>query len=205
MSFLQHIFSVALAMCLFEQADVSVQVRRVEPPAHPVNIVATGLVVVEVDIDGITGKMQTQTLYGEPPFLANALEALDQWQFVIPPEIDIGTTSVTFLFRSPAINSVKVGAAAIRPWNFEEDFPALPQEVIDPGYPPTSVATGAAILEVRVNASGVVTSTRSVQGVEPLIDQAQKAVKNWRFSPARISGMAVPSTAFVVISFVLPT
>jgi Gram-negative bacterial TonB protein C-terminal len=205
MSFLQHMYSAALALCLLEQADVSVQVRRVEPPAHPVNTLATGLVVVEVDIERITGKIQTQTLYGEPPFLASALEALEQWRFVIPPKTDIGTTSVTFLFRSPAIYSVKIGTAAVRPWNFEEDFPALPQEIIDPGYPPTSVATGAAILEVRVSASGFVTSTRPVEGVAPLIDQAQKAVKNWRFSPARNLDKAVASTVFVVISFVLPT
>jgi hypothetical protein len=205
MSFLPHVFWVALALCLLEQGDVPVQVDRVEPPSHPVNTLATGVVVVEVDIEPITGKIQTQTLYREPPFLASALEALERWRFAIPPGTDTGTTSVTFLFRSRFIYSVKIGAPAIGPWDFEKDFPALPQEIIDPGYPPTTVATGAAILEVRVDASGVVSSTRPVAGVAPLTDQAQKAVKTWRFSPARISGKFVPSTVFVVISFVLPT
>jgi hypothetical protein len=36
-----------------------------------------------------------------------------------------------------------------------------------------------------------------------LLESAQ-VVKQWRFSPARISGKAAPRTAFVVISFVLP-
>jgi hypothetical protein len=111
---------------------------------------------------------------------------------------------------------VKIGATAVCPWNLDEDFPALPQQVVDPGYPPTSLeaarcracasplATGVAILEVQVNASGVVTSTRDIAGVKPLTDKAQEAVKQWRFSPARISGKAAPSAAFVVISFVLP-
>jgi protein TonB len=124
---------------------------------------------------------------------------------VAPPPPDIGRTSVTFLFRPPAIYSAKIGATAIRPWDLDEGFPALPQDIIDPGYPPTSLATGAAILEVRVNASGAVTGIRPVGGITPLTDQAQEAVKNWRFSPAKISGKAAPSTVFVVVSFVLPT
>ena len=203
--FLQHILVVLIALSLLEEQDISMRVQRVEPPAHPVNTPATGLVVVEIEIERTTIKMQTRVLCGESPFVPSALEALERWRFVAPPEAEIGRTSVTFLFQSPAIYSVKIGATAIRPWNLDKDFPALPQEIIDPGYPPTSLATGAVILEVRVNASGIVTGARPVSGIEPLTDQAQEAVKQWRFSPARISGKAAPSTVFVVISFVLPT
>ena len=203
--FLQHIFLALVALSLLEQGDISLRVQRVEPPAHPVNTLATGLVVVEIDIERTTSKMQTRVLSGESPFVHSALEALERWRFAAPPEADIGRTSVTFLFRPPAIYSVKIGAMALRPWNLDQDFAALPQEIIDPGYPPTSLATGAAILEVRVNASGIVTGTRPLDGITPLTDRAQETVKNWRFSPARISGKTAPSTVFVVVSFVLPT
>ena len=205
MAFLRYIFLVAVALLLLDQQDVQLRVQRVEPPAHPVKTLATGLVVVEIDIERITGKVQTRVLSGESPFVPSPLEALRQWRFVVPPDTDIGRTSVTFLFRPPAIYSVKVGATAIRPWDPNEDFPPLPQEVIDPGYPPSSLATGAAILEARVNASGVVTGTKPLEGVTALTDQAREGVKYWKFSPAKMSGKAVPSTVFVVISFVLPT
>ena len=203
--FRQNILMVLIALSLLEEQDISMRAQRVEPPAHPVNTLATGLVVVEIEIERTTGKMQTRVLCGESLFVPSALEALERWRFVTPPEPHIGRTSVTFFFRPPSIYSVKIGAMTIRPWDLDGDFPALPQEIIDPGYPPTSLATGAVILEVRVNASGIVTGAGPVSGIEPMTDQAQEAVKQWRFSPARISGKAVPSTVFVVISFVLPT
>jgi TonB family protein len=205
MAFLQNKLLVVVALLSLAGQEGSMRVQRVEPPAHPVNTVATGLVVVEIYIERTTGEIQTRMLHGESPFALSALEALKQWRFVAPPEPDIGRTSVTFLFRPPSIYSVKIGATAIWPWDPSLDFPALPQEIIDPGYPPTSLSTGAAILEVRVNASGAVISISPVGGITPLTDQAQEAVKNWKFSPAKISGKAAPSTVFVVISFVLPT
>jgi TonB family protein len=168
-------------------------------------MLAAGLVVAEVEIEPISGKMQTRVLCGEPPFVASAEEALKQWRFILAPETDIGRTSVTFLFRPPAMYSVKIGTTATWPWDLDGDFPALPQQVIDPGYPPSSLATGAAIFEVQVSASGMVTSIKTIGGVQPLTNKAQEAVRKWRFSPARVSGKAAPSTVFVVISFVLPT
>jgi TonB family protein len=186
------------------QRDISVRVERVESPAHPVNTLAAGLVVTEIEIERISGKIQTRVLCGEPLFVASALEALKEWRFIVPSEADIGRTSVTFLFRPPGMYPVKIGATAVCPWNLDADFPALPQHVIDPGYPPASLATGAAILEVQVNTSGIVTGTRTIAGVRPLTDKAQEAIKKWKFSPARISGQRASSTVFVVVSFVLP-
>jgi TonB family protein len=194
---------LAIALSLPTQRGISVRVEHAEAPAHPVNTVAAGLVVVEVDVER-TSETQTRVLCGEPPFVASAVEALKQWRFIASEDAGIVHTSVTFLFRPRAMYPVKIGATAVCPWNLEGDFPALAQQVIDPGYPPTSLATGAVILEVQVNASGMVTSTRIIDGLKPLTEKAQEAVKKWRFSPARISGKAAPSNAFVVISFVLP-
>jgi TonB family protein len=204
--FLRHISTglCAVAVSLLAQRDIPMRVEHVEGPAHPVNTLAAGVVVAEIEIERISGKMQTRVLCGEPPFVASALEALKQWRFALSAEADIARTSVTFLFRPPAMYAVKVAATAICPWSLDEDFPPLPQQVIDPGYPPTSLATGAAILEVQVNASGIVTSTKTIEGASALTDRAHDAVKKWTFSPARTSGKASPGTVFVVISFVLP-
>jgi TonB family protein len=161
--------------------------------------------VTEIEIERISGNIQTRVLCGEPPFVTSALEALKVWRFIVSSEGGVGRTSVTFLFRPPAMYPDKIGATAVYPWNLDEDFPALPQQVIDPGYPPASLATGAVILQVQVNPSGTVISTRTIAGVRPLTDKAQEAIKNWKFSPARISGKRASSTVFVVVSFVLPT
>ena len=196
---------LAVAMSLPSQRDIPLQVEHVEPPAHPVNTIAPGLVVIEVEIERISGKIQTRVLCGEPPFAASALEALMRWRFSVPRDTDISRTSVSFFFRPPAMYPVKSGAPAVCPWNLDHDFPALPQQVVDPGYPPTSLATDAAILEVEVSEAGVVTRTKTIAGVRPLTDMAEEAVKRWRFSPARVAGKRAPGTAFVVISFVRPT
>lgn len=179
------------------------RVEHARPPVHPVNTLATGLVVVDVEIQQ-TGKIQTRVLRGEPPFVASALKALQGWQFVPAPLGAVKRTSVTFLFRAPFIYGAKVDSGFARPPDLVEEAPALPQQVIDPGYPPASLATGAAILEVHISASGQVVSSKTIDGVTPLTDKAQAAINRWRFAPARVSGKAAPSTTFVVISFVRP-
>ena len=206
MLLLKYISTGLLVVGLFmtRQGDVSLRVEHAQPPVHPVNTLATGLVVTEIEIERVSGRIQTRVLCGEPPFVAAALEALAHWRFIIPSDSDIGRTSVTFLFRPAAIYSVNIGATTTWPWKLDSDYPPLPQQIIDPGYPPTSLTPGAAILELRINASGVVANARSLEGVSPLTDKAQEAVKQWKFSPARISGRTAPATAFVVISFVLP-
>jgi hypothetical protein len=43
-----------------------------------------------------------------------------------------------------------------------------------------------------------------VNGVADLIEHAKAAVRDWKFSPAILSGKPAPSTVYVVISFVVP-
>jgi len=195
---------LAAALSLPTQSDLSLRVEHVETPAHPVNTVAPGVVIAEVEIQRISDKAHTRVLYGQPGFVMPALEALERWRFALPAT-DIGRTSVTFLFRPHNIYPVNINAAATWPWNLDEDFPPLPQRFVDPGYPATSLATGSVILQVQVDASGIVVGTKVIEGVRPLTDKAQQAVMKWKFSPARIDGKPAPGTAFVVISFVLPT
>jgi hypothetical protein len=169
-----------------------------------VNTLTAGFVVTEIEIERVSERVQTRVLCGEPPFVTSALDALNRWQFVFSPEADVARTSVTFLFRPPLLHPVRIGPMTTWPWNLDQDFPALPQQVVDPGYPPATLATGAVILEAAVNASGIVTRVKTIQGVSPLVDVAQEAVKKWKFSPARTAGKPAEGTVFVVVSFVRP-
>jgi TonB family protein len=197
------LFLAAAGLTLLQTGDLSLRVTRSVPAIHPRNTLAAGLSVIEVELDQAT--LRTRVLYGKSPFSTSALNAITQWRFAAPPTATLSRTSVTFLFRPPTIYSVRVLDAPVKPWMPGEDSSALPQQVIDPGYPPNSVAQGSVILAAHVSSEGLVTSVETMSGDRSLSSQAERAVKAWRFSPAQISGKAVEATAFVVISFVEPT
>jgi hypothetical protein len=93
----------------------------------------------------------------------------------------------------------------VKPWAGSQNTSALPQEIVDPGYPVTSVAEGIVVLIARINIEGAVIGVEKFSGDAVLFNHAQTALKRWKFSPARISNKPVNSTAYVVISFVRPT
>jgi TonB family protein len=187
-----------------DQRDVSLRVQRAVEPVRPVHTLATGLVVVEIEIDRMTGALQTRVLHGDSPFVPPALDTLKHWRFSAPPGAVRSRTSITFLFRPPLFRSLNVPAGVIRPWMPGDDSAALPQKVVDPGYPPDSNAAGAVILEVMIDAAGSVTGIDVVRGVADLTEQTKTAVKNWKFSPAIVGGRPMPSAAVVVITFMAP-
>jgi hypothetical protein len=194
-----------LGLLLLQQQDVSLLLEHAMPPSRPTGTLATGVSVVEVEMDGRTRSMQTRQLYGRTPFITPGLNALMTWGFAVPPGSSSARTSVTFLFRSPAIYGISIPAPAVKSWAGSQTTSALPQEIVDPGYPLESAAEGVVILAVRINTEGVVTGVERFSGDAGLFDQTQTALKSWKFSPARISNKPVSSTAYVVISFVRPT
>jgi TonB family protein len=206
MRFLKYALLLALSVSsVADQRHLSLNVQHAVSPTHPRRTLATGLVVTEIVVNRATGGVQTRALHGEPPFLIFALDSLMRWRFSPPAGPVHSRTSVTFLFRSSVPYPVDIGETEIRPWMPGADSPALPQEVINPRYPIGSQAEGAVILEVGVSPEGAVTRIETVNGVTDLIEHAKAAVRDWKFSPAILSGKRAPSTAYVVISFVVPT
>ena len=78
-----------------------------------------------------------------------------------------------------------------------EARPALPLVFPDPAIFPWQVPnglTGDVIVEVTIDAQGAVTDTRLLQSLKPDIDKKVVAtVRNWRFSPATVDGVAISS------------
>ena len=194
-----------LVLLLFQQQDMSLLLEHAAPPSRPVSTLATGVSVVEVEVDARTRSMQTRQLYGQSPFVTPGLNALMSWGFAVPPGVSSARTSVTFLFRSPAIYPVPIPPPAVKPWTGSPNASALPQEIVDPGYPPAAVAEGILVLVVRINPDGNVIGVEKFSGDAVLFAHSQNALKNWKFSPARIANKPVSSSAYVVISFVRPT
>jgi hypothetical protein len=192
-------------LLLLQQHDVSLVLEHAMPPSRPGGTLATGLTVVEVEMDGRTRSVQTRQLYGRAPFATAGLNALMSWGFAVPPGVASARTSVTFLYRSPAIYPVPIPSPVVKPWAGSANTSALPQEVVDPGYPSAVAAEGTVVLAARIDSEGRVIGVEKFNGDAALFEQSQIAVKNWRFSPARIANRPVSSTAYVVISFVRPT
>ena len=202
---MRHVLLPILGLLLLQPQDPSLLLVRGVPPSRPLGTLATGVSVVEVEMDGRTRSVQTRQLYGQPPFVTPGLNALMSWDFAVPPGTAAARTSVTFLYRSPAIYAARIPPIAVKPWAPGQNTSALPQQVVDPGYPMTSTAEGIVTLAVRIDTEGAVIGVERVSGDAALFEQSQIALKSWKFSPARVANNAVNSTAYVVISFVRPT
>ena len=78
-----------------------------------------------------------------------------------------------------------------------EARPALPVVFPDPAIFPWQVPKGLqgdVIVEVTIDEQGAVTETRLLQSLEPGIDEKVVAtVRNWRFRPATVDGVAISS------------
>jgi protein TonB len=60
---------------------------------------------------------------------------------------------------------------------------------------------GVVILDVIIDEHGTVTSTRVLKSVALLDQAAIDAVRQWRFTPARLNGEAIPIVMTVTVSF----
>ena len=78
-----------------------------------------------------------------------------------------------------------------------EARPALPLVFPDPAVFPWQVPnglTGDVIVEVTIDEQGTVTETKLLQSLKPDIDEKVVAkVRNWRFRPATVDGVAISS------------
>src|SRR5581483_4410498 len=90
------------------------------------------------------------------------------------------------------------------PWTGFEATPALPLVFPDPDIYPWQLKglQGDVIVEVTIDDKGNVTDTRVLQSLQQEIDQKVIAtVKNWRFKPALVDGVAISSRQDVHFHF----
>jgi protein TonB len=83
-----------------------------------------------------------------------------------------------------------------------------PRKIVDvqPAYPPIAIAArkeGVVILEATLDARGNVESVRVLRP-DPLLEQAAiDAVRQWKYTPALLNGVAVPVIMTVTVNFTL--
>jgi periplasmic protein TonB len=81
-----------------------------------------------------------------------------------------------------------------------------PRKIVDvaPRYPAIARdghVEGIVILDVIIDERGDVTSTRVLRSVVLLDQAAVEAVRQWKFTPARLNGEAIPIVMTVTVSF----
>lgn len=158
-----------------------------------------------IDIAGSTpgGARYTQTLAG---YEYNALTALKNWRFSLPSggSVEKATPvlgSVSFLYRRRLGFETlpRLRTATIAPGDY---VPPILESVTDPPeYPWNSIGSGAVILTLNVDAAGSVEDAKTIRSVASLDEPSLKAVKRWRFVPAKSMGKPVPSVATVAIVY----
>ncbi len=78
-------------------------------------------------------------------------------------------------------------------------MPAYPQEARAAGK------TGTVVLKVVILADGRVADVQVMRGDEPFVSEAVRAVKNWRYEPARYKGHPITVYRIIQIPFKLNT
>jgi protein TonB len=95
-------------------------------------------------------------------------------------------------------------AAPVRPGG--DIRPPARTYYVPPAYPALARAAkveGLVILECTIDESGVVRDVRVLRSVPPLDGAAIDAVTQWRYTPTRLNGRAVPVLLTVTVTFTL--
>ena len=153
------------------------------------------------------------------PALIPALLAPVEAPTGIPPETGLETISpgtishVNTIERgSGPIDGIGVPDAPIAPPAAPQEPQRLhqgieaPRKTVDaaPRYPTLareSHVEGTVILDVIIDERGVVTSTRVLKSVRLLDQAAIDAVQQWKFTPGRLNGEAIPIVMTVTVTF----
>ena len=172
--------------------------------AAALNVQSGGIAACEVKLDDRGQVTAVDVVQDLPPYDAMLEGAVRSWQFEPAREGGRAVPSralVLGFFRPPSTSFAAPEAPRYKSTAAPEEIP-WPTSVNVPPYPPNALGSGAVILEADVSESGAVTGTRVLSAAGAFDGAATEAVQGWTFRPAHHAGRAVPSRAFMVLSFI---
>jgi TonB family protein len=114
---------------------------------------------------------------------------------VVPPALTPSVAALAAAGASGTNQPVRVGGAIKAPTQLTK---------VQPDYPPVALAArvqGIVILEALIGVDGGVVEAKVMRSV-PLLDQAAiNAVRQWRYTPTLLNGVAVPVIMTVTVTF----
>ncbi len=163
-------------------------------PEYPPEAVNGGAVVAILHVSqGAIASVDI--VQGDEPFIAGTKTALGSWRF---KPTDSGEALVVVSYRSPTLYSTGSASRDLTPGRSPAGL-AYPRRIVEPDYPPTSLASGSVVMRLEVAANGTVGKASPVQSVSGLSDACAAAVQKWQFVPAvGVKGNNVASEAYAV-------
>jgi len=173
---------------------------------YPLQTMAEGIVVADVSLSA-SGEIADINVVSDIPPLTDAAEtSLRTWKFKPASRDGVSVVSqmmVAFVFR----HAVTTGSPPL----FKAAFPARQEDgYIPPGifsaryadYPASTIAAGATVIQVEVDANGSTGKLDVVHGMEGgFVPLALKAAGQWQFHPAVLNGTHVASKVAVAFVF----
>lgn len=184
------------------------------PPAWPVGTASTVRLRVHLVLD-VSGHVAEARIVRKGAQASDAagtaeatavLDAVRQWTFDPPP-------------AAPMLIATYVGPAddegMVMPLSSQRPplrvggtiGPPTKIHHVSPEYPPEAIAAGVGgvvIVEVTIDAGGLVADARILRSVTGLDDAAVAAVRQWRYTPTRLNGDPVPIIMTVTVKFAVP-
>lgn len=176
-------------------------------PMVPIQAVGGGEVFLEVRVSEAGRVDEVTALRVTPPFTAPLIAAVKQWQFRPAEEEQRRVRSrvlVAGLFRPPTLNTPTLGALPVDVAEGSAEIPRPAAAAVAPLHPPEALFGGIVLVEVEINAAGVVTKTAVLRSAPPFDGPAVAAARQWAFRPALRQRRPVASVAYIVFGFQQP-
>jgi TonB family protein len=169
---------------------------------------------IDRSVRGLAPDAAAAVRQGAPAYVEAAVASVRQWRYDSPAQgpltfdvpIRFGAAPEIMVF-SAAGNAPGGGATKNSDNALRVGGPIkTPTKVHDvrPVYPPIALAanvTGVVIVEARIGTDGGVEDARVLRSI-PLLDQAAlDAVKEWKFTPTLLNGVAVPVIMTMTVNF----
>lgn len=182
------------------------------PAPYPAQALQGGEVILQAQVDRSGLLTDTQVVQGKPPFVDNALSAVNTWSFKPATASAEGSNAhiaIVFQFASP---TVPTHGAKMRyydpPQPDAAERAALPLVITQPNTSATSNAEASVILAADIDSRGTASQIRVVNDPESLAPSVIEAVRNWQFSPGKCAGVNCDSEMIIVViprQFAIPS
>lgn len=179
---------------------------------YPIRSIAFGTVVLEARISETGAFEDVKVLRDIASLTPEAIRAVKNWAFK-PARLDgkvvRSRMTVAVTFNPAVLNPADIPLPPLaQPANQPKDqLQFEPPEVVSaafPNYPARSVAFGTVVLEVTIGETGEVEDVKVVRDIASLTPEAIRALKKWKFKPARSGSKSVRAEMALAFVFRLP-
>lgn len=186
---------------------------RVNEPEYPIGSAANGVVVLKVGVSQLGEIDRVDVAHGVPSLTEEAERAVRSWKFR-PARLDgrpvRSSITASFDFALFAVLSAVPtwadGSSRVGPSPFE---PVVVLSTVGAIPPFNSVALQIGprrevSLRITVSKSGGIERMDVIHGIPSLTEQAERAVRKWKFQPAELGGKPIASPFIACFTFGIP-